>query len=447
MFESKRKKEQLSFYFLVSLVIVLALAAIALILNWNNRPVTEVAIENDNSASEIQQSSLSENKTQFVQKKFIQPVAAEKEPTASFSDIFSSAAWFNEDETTLLRNDSAMTLTFEPKIKIEEAHGCPDSFIKNNNCLGKNCLSIKDNQIFYNQKLVNLPANYQEILNLASQPVVDKWLIAGVVKQGDSYRPLLWWFDGQDFLAISLPLVNNQPPTIRYLGNFGLGSSGRSVLVLYSAEDGLAWQINGEEVRDISYLFPARVNNGGFKPGIIAFGQDQKTIWYVYDAAGERLRWLKLWQNNTNWIEGIISLASFLPTGTKQALMSIKPDNQPQISIAAYNEKKQCQLYTAIDYGFVQEKRQVTSVSLTSYDKNKLPIVKAKINNVLGGWSGFENNWQLSFDNKKWQTVEIGQKLDDFGQSGDLWWRWQIGPSNNPYNSPCLKMVNLVFWQ
>lgn len=445
MFKSKKQKEKFFFYLLASLIVFLALFSIALIFIWSGQ-----TNKRNGGVTTLQQNSQLESESQedltIAQKKFVKPIVAVEEPAASFSDIFSSNTWLNEDETTLLRNDSAMTLTFKPKIEIKDSGACPADFIKNNNCLGENCLEVKNNQLFYNQKLVILPDN-DNILNIASLPVVDKWLVAGVAKKDHDYQPLLWWFDGQGFSSISLPLVNDKAPTIRYLGNFGLGNSGRSVLVLYSAEDGLAWQINGDEIRDISYLFLARANNGGFKPGIITFGQDRETIWYVYDATGERLRWLKFWQNNTDWIEGVISLANFLPSGTKQAVMSVQSGRQPNLSIAAYNKEKKCQFYSASDLGFIQEQQQVTSGSITGYNKSRLPINKARINRVLGGWSGFDNNWQLSFDDQSWHDVKIGQNLESIDSSGDLWWRWQVKPGSDNYNSPCLKMVNLFFWQ
>lgn len=448
MLRSKKQKETVLFYFLAALIIILAGVACCLIFYWHNQATVRTDIDiSENNIVEVWQDNKQVDNNQIIPKRIIQPLVINDEPTASFSDIFSNDVWLNSDETTFLRNDSAMTLTFEPKIEVQEAGVCPANFTKENHCLGENCLEIKDNKIFYNQKLINLPSQDEAVLNLAILPVVDKWLVAGVRKSGEDYQPLLWWFDGQNFSTIVLPLVNDQPPTIRYLGNFGLGRAGRSVLVLYSAEDGLAWQINDQEIKDLKYLFSARINNGGFKPGIVAFGQGKKTIWYVYDAASERLRWLKFWQNDTEWIEGAISLANFLPKNVKQAVISIKEGERPQLNVFAYDNKKECQQYEVVDNGFKQEKYQIESSSVTAYDKNKSPITKARINKVLGGWSSFNNKWQLSFDNKIWQDIEIGQSLEGANSAGDLWWRWQVEPNEDRYKSPCLKMVNLVFWR
>lgn len=374
----------------------------------------------------------------------------------SFSDIFSGMAWSDTEKTTLSYDGVAMSYSYKPNIFIEDLGSCSarpeDCLTVNNsfkikNCLNGQCLEIKNDRLFYNQQ-EKFPVDKEKISRLKIKVIGQRWLVAGVVSLADGdYRPTLWWFDGNNFDQIKLLLSNGQQPKTNYLGNFAIGSQNDQVLVLYSDPFGLAWQINGQEVRDISSFFNSRINNNGFNPEIISFNQDGDVNWYIFDRDQKRPMFLKFWQNGTKWIEGSRSLTEFLPEGVSALILRLNSNNQPEFlaKVLLGNQEK---LFKIKDQGFVALKDSVfVSKNLTTYDLDKPDITRASISGLVGGWSGFEGQLSLSGDNKLWKKVNIGQEVL-FSQTVDsLWWRLQIKANENIYSSPCLKMVSIDYYR
>lgn len=382
--------------------------------------------------------------------------ARQGEYLASFSDLFSGVAWLDKQQTTLHQDLSATSLSLKPDVKVQLIGACSDlvkdcqkisqSIISSPQCQGSNCLTTKDNQLFYNQHPVILPGGAsQPITNLAIKAWSGQWLVAGVrVLANQRYQPVIWHFDGHDFQELKLASQNNQTLETSYLGHFGFGSNQDSLLILYSAYEGMAWQIKGAEIRDLSQLFGIRVNNGGFVPQIIASGQGGQIKWYVFDQSGQQARWLKFWQNGTDWIEGVADITASLPVGSRAAYADI--NQSTQLKIVADNGQEQ--LYKIDDRGFLAlADNQATSVSLTAYDKNKPRIVGAVIDSVVGGWSGFGGQWFFSTDGQKWQEVQIGQRLDFVSPVDNLWWRWRVKAGSDRQMSPYLKMITINYFR
>lgn len=381
------------------------------------------------------------------------------EYSSSFSDSFSGTARLDQNRTTLTLDLSAMVFTFQPNFKWQALGNCSeipaqcrlvdDQLSVNQACLNNKCLSIKNNQLFYQQQRLTLPISSEiKLINLSISALADRWLVGGVRELAENqYQPLAWLFDGRNFTAVNLSDTANRPVKTKYLGHLAAGGRVESFLVLYSAYDGLAWQVNGSETHNLSRFFGIRVNAGGFQPKIIYLGQGQDTTWYVFNQAGRPARWLKFWQNGTAWIEGGLDLSNSLPTGSQEAYFLADPSNK-KLRAKIIDSQGQAQFWLVDDLGFIApESGQVVSNDLIFYNRAKPQIIGATIANALGGWSGINQQWSLSLDGQQWQSVDLGQRLNFAQPTEQLWWRWQVESASNQWSSPCLKMVTINYYR
>lgn len=381
-----------------------------------------------------------------------------QESFISFSDLFSSSAWLDRDKTSLFHNLSSMTLSFTPDINLELIGDCPknivcqtiDQSMKNQTtCINDRCLNIVNNNLVYQERRVVWPAEIDAVVKITIATFNDRWLVGVIINpQPEQYQIFLYWFDGINFEPILLN-ESEEPAQSRYLGQLSFGGQADNLLVLYSAYDGRAWQIQGSKIRDLKHYFGIRVNNGGFWPGIISQQYDGQTVWYVFDRGGNQSRLLKFWQNDSDWIEGSIDLSDQLPQGSRSAQF-LAGETADKLDVKIIDSDGQASLWSMTDRGFVQSSdfAQVVSVSLMTYSQhNPVNIVGASIADIIGGWSGFEVIWFLSTDGINWQIVQPGQRLNFDQPVGQLWWRWQIKPSSNRQYSPCLKKINLYYYR
>jgi len=380
----------------------------------------------------------------------------------SFTDLFSGTGWLDQAQTTLAHDTSGMVLTFAPDLEWQKLGDCQDSNIASicqqideankkdeagPHCLTDGrCLSLQDGKISYKKKVVPLPLTSDEqLVNIAIAPLGERWVVAGVkVIAPEQYQPLAWWFDGSNFSAINLAgRVSN------YLGQLGIGGSPDNFLILYSAKDGLAWQVKGEEIRDISYYFGFRVNNGGFKPAILKVNLSDETLWFVFDRSASQARLLKFWQNGSPWIEAMTDLSFKLPVPSMAAIFTVNSLTPLTLRAKLVNSEGQSSVWLLTDNGFVlpPQASQVTSVNLTGYNTAKPKIIGAIVADMLGGWSQFNNQLFLSTDGQTWQPVNLGQRINFPSPADSLWWRWQVSPTANKQWSPCLKTITINYYR
>lgn len=391
-------------------------------------------------------------------------VAAEKtkkpEYFTSFGDLFSSSAWVDKQQTTLFHDLSGMTLTFQPNIQWHQDGLCLDrpaecqvieqSLKTSAQCFGDNCLSVQNNTLFYREQLLALPpGTVGELVNLAVTRFDDRWLVTAVMKiEDDNYRPLIWWFNSGVFSVINLVDDQGNIAQSRYFGKIAVGGQADNLLLLYSAYDGLAWQIRGTEVKNLSYYFGLRVNAGGFYPKIINFQQDNETVWFVFNQNESPVRLLKFWQNGSGWIEGMLDLSEQLPRDSRSAYFMINWSDPNSLRAKITNLAGQSQLWTMRDNGFtVLSGGQVTSVNLMVYNQDKPQIIGALITDIVGGWSNFKDQWFLSVNGVDWLPIQLNQRLNFEQPTNQLWWRWQVGPGENRQQSPCLKKITINYFR
>ena len=382
----------------------------------------------------------------------------------SFSDLFSSTAWIDGGATTLVHDRSAMVFTFAPNYTWENLGSCANlpaecEAVDNQQQVDgplcrnrKHCLSLKAGQLLYNGKPLSLPT--EPLINLSIGLFGQRWLVGGVkVISEEEYQPLVWWFDGTKFEPLDFKGYHDQPSHSSYQGYLAFGGWPDNVFIVYSARDGLAWQVRDQEIIDLSRYFSFRVNNGGFEPSIIGAKQDHQTVWYVFDHSASQPRLLKYWQNENQWIEGSLDLSLNLPTGTVAAIFSLEKAEPLILRAKLINQEGEASLWLFKDNGFIapSSTAQVTSVDLTG-SSNSNPNIKPDLTGavmveLMGGWSGFKEQILLSPDGQEWLPVKVGERLDFTPPASHLFWRWQVEKNDYPEQSPCLKKININYFR
>jgi len=385
----------------------------------------------------------------------------------SFSDLFSNTAYIDEGATNLTYDVSAMVFTFAPHYTWQELGSCSSlpaecgavDRLSKEQVYGplcrdpKHCLSLETGQILYNGKKLALPTT-EPLINFSLGLFGQRWLIGGVkVISEKEYEPVVWWFDGANFEPLDFKGYNDQAPRSPYRGYLAFGGWPDNIFIVYSAKDGLAWQVRGQEIIDLSRYFSFRVNNGGFEPSIIGAKQSHQTVWYVFDHSASQPRLLKYWQNENKWIEGSLDLSSNLPTGTVAAIFSLEKAEPLILRAKIINQEGEASLWLLKDDGFIapSSTAQVTSVDLTG-SGNSNSNIQADITGVIvaelmGGWSGFKEQILLSPDGQKWLPIKIGERFDFTPQASHLFWRWQVEKNDYPEQSPCLKKININYFR
>lgn len=382
-----------------------------------------------------------------------------KERSASFTDLFSGSAWLDKNRTSLFHNFSSMTLSFPPDIHWELTGSCLDNYDacqaidrsidQQSTCIDGRCLVMVDDNLVYQGQTLAWPTAINEIVDSTISTFDNRWLV-GIVDnfQPEQYRISVWWFDGQDFQPIILSDNSEEPIISHYRGRLAVGGQADNLLVLYSAYNGLAWQVRGSQFKDLSYYFGIRVNYNGFWPGIISYQYNGETKWLVFDRSQSRPILLKFWQNGSDWIEGTLDLSDQLPDNSRTAIVATDKllDN---FKIKINDLTDTAYLWQMVDQGFIlpTSSAEVISINLSTYSqKPQTSTIGAIITEVIGGWSGFDNSWFLSTDGVNWQTVQLNQRFNFDQPIGKLWWRWQVNPKTNRQHSPCLKKIMFYFY-
>ena len=97
-------------------------------------------------------------------------------PTDYFGDLFSSDVYINSAETNMFFDEKVTAYTFKPIFELNEINSKTlgknvsdlieknrQQNLNNNSCLLKNCLSLKNENLFFNGKIIALPLDLQAL--------------------------------------------------------------------------------------------------------------------------------------------------------------------------------------------------------------------------------------------------------------------------------------------
>jgi hypothetical protein len=249
----------------------------------------------------------------------------------SFSDNFSSPARLDFAATDLYQDKISTAIFFPPDYDWQTAaaettltfKGYIDSFPVGNfngpyndrRCLDDNCLEQKDQNLYYNNRLLVLPAGIRknDIAAVSIGSLADSWLVGFTLKDGGQYRGQVFYFDGQKFTPLVLP----SPIASSYFGLFGFGGEKNDFLVIYGAYQGIAYRVRGTEANNVSRFFNIRTMNNGFKAEVMRVAYQDNVNWYIFSASSYHPFLMKLWQNRTTEIIGAAVFDNFF-TGSEE---------------------------------------------------------------------------------------------------------------------------------
>lgn len=311
------------------------------------------------------------------------------------SESFFSSYYINTSKTDMVLDESVTALTFEPAYEL--IGGSCGSVTCNLNPVSE--LTIADKEIYYNNQKIDLPQELQNknIINFNSSKLSNKWAVSVVVNSGNQEEGYVYLFDGKNFEKLITPETDHKIIT-RYNkggGSISAGGSDNQFVVLYSGYEMIGYLFNNGSWQDISPLFNLRVSAGGFKSKIIRGGSGKLANWYICSDDSTRTKLIKLWQNNTDNIQGAIDLTRILKRGS--AICSARGDREVDII------RSSKETYIFKDKGFNNaHSYSYQSNNFSSYtDKNILTVnfssynINAPSNLYSLSVSSDASNWQL----------------------------------------------------
>jgi hypothetical protein len=409
----------------------------------------------------------------------------------SFGDSFTSSAYLNLDETNMYLDDISTALTFEPLYDFSKVGSCGgvgdacnfkkdvrildygmEACIKDTN----NCLKVINESLYYNGTELELPEKIKgkELTSLTLGALETKFLLGAVLAQGADEYGLVYSFDGSDFESIisATSKYNIKSKYQRQGGRIGFGGSDNNYIILYAGYNSSAFQVVGDEIIDISQMFGLRVTNKGFMPQILQSGSGSGSTWYVCSLDKTNPKFIKLWQNNTPYIQGSLDLSydiygsGNLYDNFDYCYLSENDDNKVYLT---FNNKrnnsinnKSLDIWQFQDNGF-DNSQDYLVVSVNLLDRKDYVAKNATLKDI--GLSAAEKGYTDSIssfgdlylgyintnssstselnDNNKynWQEVTVGRSLSFPEPVSNLYWRLDLKAKDKHF-SPWFDHLN-----
>jgi len=425
----KRKKSRLITFLIVLFILILLLA-----LGWWGFSKVKQQIE-------LKEKDREENFADWI--------------FGSFSDMFSGQGYVDIARTTMKLNKITTAYTFPVKYDWKKIKTCVEKNCGLNTedelkkCVGNNCLEKKDNEFYYNGKLLPLPKEFKvkNLIDLTFDTLKTKWIIGAVIKRNkDEYQGVVYVFNGQKFSAIVDE--RNESFISKYPGTFGSGGDDDDFLIIYGAYQGLGYRYKDGEMIDLSNYFGIRQMNNGFRGKVIKIGRGDSTTWYIYSLTPGNPQLIKFWQNKTDNIEGSYSYnEEIFNPNTLQAIFQPDKNNEELNLLSIINDNNTYELWQFTDIGFVNNFSKEV-VSLNFYSNSALDIKKVLLKNVwLNQSSLLATDFYISTDGLNWQEASINQEsFFDGPRDNSLFWKALFKPAANRYYSPNFDFLGIDYF-
>jgi len=397
--------------------------------------------KNDNS-NELGQGELDNNKP------WLEETANNLPVTNVYSNIstdsFSNSYFFDTNKTNLYFDDKTTALMFEPLYDFSYERPCSEPFCglykeDASACLGRLCLATSEGKIYYQGKEQSLPGGLTDknIIKINISPLETKWLVAFLVQTSSQEEIYLYFFEGGRFILLSNPSNLPKLRTSHNRGNGHLSAAGddKQFLFLYSGYEGIAFLYNQGSWQNVSTNLGFRVMSGGFPAKIVRDGTGKQATWYICSLDAAKPKLIKLWQNNTEQIQGSIDLSYILKDAAACAYHA-----SSSLKIASSNG-----LYIFKDNGFNNSQTYYyQSVNLSSF-KNKQTTLAYLYSTILNADKELFD-WYLSANGLSWQKLDKAENLH-FNHLGDgLYLRAEFRPADSNY-SPWLDSVGTLSYR
>lgn len=382
---------------------------------------------------------------------------------SSFTDLFSGVGWINQNETTFFQDRTTTAFTFPPAFEWQRASAATAAgFLEEKadgstaRCLNNFCLVQKNLKLFFVPQFnlesyqnssyeLSFPSDIssQNLVSISIGALDSRWLVGTVEQLAGRYLGRVYYFDGEKFSPV---LAGNKPLfESRYSGVIGFGGDDESFLVVYGAYEGQAYLIKeGVLPDDISEFFGIRVMNDGFHPAVIKSIVDDDVVWYVYSLDKNKPKFIKLFQNGTERIRGIVDLSRFLfAPNVETALFAPETDGRKLKARITSNAGVQ-EFWEFLDKGFDKTKElEIVSININNYPAE---IRRAKISQIDLAGEGADIDIFLSNDGEKWHKVSFGEEIVFPDKKGRrLLWRAVFKPLGGQYTSPFFDRIRIDY--
>ncbi len=384
-----------------------------------------------------------------------------------YFESFSNSFYINPNQTTLYHDQTATAIMFTPVyswskagsfLSLVQKHFFQIPSINNfkgpyydRRCLGNNCLVQKDNSLYYNGHIINLPSvlKSNNLLALSIAVLNQRWLVGATLKNGKKYQGLVFYFNGSKFIPISTPQAVISP----YFGLWGFGGSDNDFLMIYGAYKGIAYRVRGNTINNISRFFDIRAMNGGFKAEVIRSVFGSRVNWYIYSTTLNHPRFFKLWQDDSNQIAGEVFFNNIFSNSTQSATFQLLKIQADSIRLLARTKTTDGHLTDMIftDQGFNNTSQGVLTTNALG---NKMIPYKIAIQRIFDVNLGLNYASQktvkylFSDNDRDWQSL-IGRQRSNFISPATPFYLRIIFPAEtNRFYSPYLNsMLFSYYWK
>lgn len=360
-----------------------------------------------------------------------------------FGDIFSSDVHINPIETNFYFDEEMAAYTFKPVYEFQELDSVISDDKSNNesNCLESGCLAIKNNNLYFDNVLLELPLQLDEfknegrLLNFSIFALESKWLISAVVGSSRDEYGLVYYFDGQKFEnLISLASQEKIKPKYNSTGgSISFGGTESNFIIIYSGRDGIAYQVinsdGQEKIINISSFFGLRITGSGFKSQIVYLGEGNERTWFVCGQDNSSIKFIKLWQNNQDNIAGALSLGKAFKNSFTEAVdySCVSDPVNNVVNLKFYlPSSKETRTWKFLDSGFDNScDYKINSNNLNTTGK---PVRGVVIYDLV--FNGLYNLF-VSNNNQNWQGISKNNRVKFTSYGMELYWRLESPRSEN----------------
>jgi len=374
----------------------------------------------------------------------------------SFGDGFSSLAWINQAETDLFFDNTVTAFSFPPNYSYQKIKDCSSEKEcpinpEKKACRDGVCLEVVGNQLFFSNKAIAWPSQEFSGKSRVSISLLEKtWIIGAIIGETQDEKIMVYSFDGKNFsplLGVNQALRPHYPNTQGYLS---FGGVDKDFLVLYLGYDGLAYHFKNGKSEDASKYFGIRVADKGFAPKILRVADGSEVFWYITSATEWKQKFIKLWQNGTDSLEGVISFSGFFFLDWAPQKMSLNYLGKNQEGrdfefVLDYGPDYPRSRWSFVDQGFDNSiDRKISSGNIITASNQLIGFAKPADFNLnlgfgqqasssLGSYAAF----QFSNNGADWLGANLSEEIIFTDQKGQaLYWRARLKKGGNKEYSP-----------
>ncbi len=383
--------------------------------------------------------------TRVINNKVLEKSAEKTLKYNVFGDHFANDLSINSSQTTFYYDRVSTAYSFLPLYTWQNGDVCSDkncgltaadwSFPDFNEeyCLKSGCLKVEGKNIIYKNKNLSLPSEFKgkEIVNISLYPLKNDWLVGIVFKAGEEERGIAYRYNGKTFSNLDTNKSLNFISRAGYSGaRFGFGGDDNNYIVLFGGYNLVGYQFTKDKIIDLQSFLGLRVADGGFAPVIIKQNRGQETLWYICSRTEGKPKLIKLWQNGSESVKGVLSLTEALLNETDSAAsVRCRAGEKAGELELAYENNGQTKIKVFEDNGFKQDIDYVLSSKNIFLDKGEINSVNfgglLACDNKECGDGTMKNSLQflVSFAGQKYTVANLNRELNFPAQSRGLYWQ------------------------